>query len=126
MSNASPNRNKPKQEAALKRVSPGENARAPSPVVEATAVPTPSPQANSDLLDLKNRLHIRLMLCAFLMLALGYSIHRCFSLIFFYLQHGHQTSEGFLKWLCWVTIAQIAILLGVFVRAVWPKNKEGR
>lgn len=97
----------------------------PSPIIiEARPVAVATPQASPELLELKNRHTIRLMLCCFLMVALGYSVHRCFSLIFFYLEHGHHISEAFLRWLCGATIAQIAIMLGVFVRAVWPRNDK--
>jgi hypothetical protein len=58
------------------------------------------------------------------MAALGYSIYRCFDLITLYLQSGHQISERFLQWLCAATIAQVAVLLGVFVHGVWPKSEK--
>jgi hypothetical protein len=81
----------------------------------------PEPQPSPELLELKNRHLIRLMLCGFLMLALGYSARRCFALVFFYLEHGRQISEGFLRWLLGATIVQLMALLGIFTRAVWEK-----
>jgi hypothetical protein len=77
-----------------------------------------------DLLELKNRLKIRTMLCWFLMMTLGFSIACCFALIFVYLWRGHEFSEAFVKWLCGATVAQIAVFLGVFVRSVWHKVEK--
>jgi len=104
---------------------------APAPVratvVEAKVIASVDPPKDSpELLELKNRLKIRSWICLFLMLALGFSIYKCFSLIFYYLEHGHQLGESFVKWLCAVTIAQIAVMLFVFVRSVWGRSSGGR
>lgn len=104
---------------------------APAPVhatlVEAKIIGSVDPPRDSpELLELKNRLRIRSWICLFLMLALGFSIYKCFSLIFYYLEHGHQLGESFVKWLCAVTIAQIAVMLSVFVRSVWGRSSGGR
>lgn len=85
---------------------------------------TLQPQISPELLDLENRLLIRLLLCLFLMLAAGYSLYQCFSLIASYLAQGHQITQGFLERLCGATIVQVSVMLGVFVRAVWPRAKR--
>jgi hypothetical protein len=79
-------------------------------------------QLKCELLELKNGHRIRLMICKFLIVALGFSIICCFLLIFLFLATGHQISESFLQRLCGVTIAQAAVLLAVFVRSVWRGN----
>ncbi|MGP8199785.1 MAG: hypothetical protein ACLQU4_09825 [Limisphaerales bacterium] len=79
-------------------------------------------QLKCELLELKNRHRIRLMICKFLIFALGFSIVCCFLLIFLFLATGHELSESFLQRLCGVTIAQAAVLLAVFVRSVWRLN----
>jgi hypothetical protein len=93
-------------------------------VLEAKPIARVRPKPPPEVLELKNRLRIRTSICWFLMAALGYSVYRCFDLVSLYLQTGHQISERFLQWLCGATIAQVAVLLGVFVHGVWPKSDK--
>ena len=76
--------------------------------------------------ELQNRLYIRSWICRFLIQALGFSIVCCFCLILLngFRLWGFQMDGSLLRWLCGATIAQIAVLLGVFVRAVWQKSER--
>ena len=84
------------------------------------------PRESPELLELRNRLMLRTWLCWFLMLTLGYSVHRCYSLIFYYLEQGHALSEAFLVGLVSATVAQVATILTIFVRFVWktPQTRK--
>jgi len=89
--------------------------------VEVEAVSEAQTKCSLEALELENRLRIRSTMCIFLVWALGFSTVCCFGLI---LLNGFHPWEfhiegALLKWLCGATIAQIALLLGVFARAVW-------
>ena len=95
-------------------------------VIETRTVSILSSQAvrNSlECLDLKNRLKIRLILCYFLTSTLAFCVASCFALILLK-AYGYETSDSFLQWLGGVTIAQVALLLGVFVQAVWQQENQ--
>jgi hypothetical protein len=72
-------------------------------------------------LELQNRAQIRFIICVFLLLALGFSIVCFFGLILLNGFHtwGFHMDDSFVKWLCGATIAQVAVILGIFARAVW-------
>jgi hypothetical protein len=71
--------------------------------------------------ELLNRLHIRSSICEFLILALGFSTVSYVALILLngFHPYAFHVDESFLKWFGGATIAQVAILLGVFVRESW-------
>ena len=71
--------------------------------------------------ELQNRLHIRYKICEFLILALGFSTVSYVALILLngFHPYSFHVNESFLEWFGEATIAQVAILLCVFVRESW-------
>jgi hypothetical protein len=83
----------------------------------------PISAAQLKVLELQSRLKIRSTICNFLIRALGFSIVSCVALIFLngFQPCGFHVDESFLKWFGGATVAQLAVLLGVFVTESWRK-----
>ena len=106
--------------------STGKNAQGSPTVIESKTGSIVYYDELLEVIELKNRISIRTEICRFLMKALSFSTVCCFALVFLqgFQAWGFKISESFLRWLCGATIAQIAILLGVFTRAVWEKRNR--
>jgi hypothetical protein len=97
----------------------------PPTVIHTTPIPRGHPSTHNALerLELANRLRIRLILCWFLVCTLTLSTLGFFGLTILKALR-YEISETFLTWLGGATVTQVALLLGVFVRAVWRQDSE--